>query len=153
MQHIRNTIRGIVIKDEKLLTIRIADGDDEYYILPGGQLELNETAIEALQRECREELGCDVSVKECLFIREFIGARRQAPIGSVGDQHLLELYFRAHLKTEPDLLIREAQQKEIAWISIEALSHADIKPEFLQTAIPKLLAQSSPTNPYMGDVD
>src|SRR3989344_3275304 len=33
-----------------------------YYKLPGGGIDGNEEVIEALKRECREEIGCEIEV-------------------------------------------------------------------------------------------
>jgi ADP-ribose pyrophosphatase YjhB (NUDIX family) len=43
-----------------------------YYAQPGGAVEPNETLEEALKRECKEELGFEVSVSRFVCIREYI---------------------------------------------------------------------------------
>ena len=46
---------------ERVLLLK-ADYGDQAWGLPGGGLEPGETLHEALSRECREELGCEVTV-------------------------------------------------------------------------------------------
>ena len=45
--------------------------------LPGGGAEFGETLHEALHRECREEIGCDVEIGPLRFIREYIAAHHE----------------------------------------------------------------------------
>lgn len=43
----------------KVLIFKINDGRD-YYLLPGGRIEFNETSINAIKREIKEETGFDL---------------------------------------------------------------------------------------------
>ena len=68
---------GIIIQDRKLLFARAKDMD--FFIDPGGKIEPDETAKQALVRELKEELAIDVnpavettlriSPSFCAFIR------------------------------------------------------------------------------------
>ena len=60
----RKSARGIAIIDNQLLTIHRIKANDEYYVIPGGGIELNESPVEAVKREFMEELGIEVSVSE-----------------------------------------------------------------------------------------
>ena len=55
---IRNTVKGIIFKDDNILMIKTNEGD---YQFPGGGLEEKETKNEALIREVREETGYKVT--------------------------------------------------------------------------------------------
>lgn len=59
---IRIGVYGIYIKDNHILMVKTIDGDREIYNFPGGGLENNETLAYCLQRECQEELGCNVTI-------------------------------------------------------------------------------------------
>jgi len=51
-------VSAIVRNGPQLLMVRQRWGDgDQYSFIPGGQVEPNETPIEALARELREETG------------------------------------------------------------------------------------------------
>ncbi|MBJ7985901.1 MULTISPECIES: NUDIX domain-containing protein [Bacillus] len=60
-------VRAIMIKDEKLL---VAEYIGHHYFLPGGHVEIGESAENALLRELREELGVTCSVKQFLGVIE-----------------------------------------------------------------------------------
>ncbi|WP_273394821.1 (deoxy)nucleoside triphosphate pyrophosphohydrolase [Thermophilibacter mediterraneus] len=52
---------GIIHRDGRVLAARRADGERAgLWELPGGKVERGEDAVQALRRELREELGCEV---------------------------------------------------------------------------------------------
>ncbi|PKM53996.1 MAG: hypothetical protein CVV00_10045 [Firmicutes bacterium HGW-Firmicutes-5] len=59
-QSIRNTVRGIIRQDKKILVFEEEYQGQVYYYLPGGGIEFLETSSEALKREIREELNVDI---------------------------------------------------------------------------------------------
>ncbi|PFD96154.1 NUDIX domain-containing protein [Bacillus cereus] len=60
-------VRGIIIKDNKLL---IANYKGHHSFLPGGHVELGESAECALIRELKEEIGIDCEIKRFLGVIE-----------------------------------------------------------------------------------
>lgn len=65
------TVSAIIIKGTKVLfTKRAIEPLEGEWDLPGGFLELNETAEEGLKREIKEELGVDIRVAD--FIGSFV---------------------------------------------------------------------------------
>lgn len=66
----RETVRGIVLLDDKVLLMRYAKHD--FYSLPGGGMAPFETPEEAFYREIKEETGyeCQILTK-CLVIEEY----------------------------------------------------------------------------------
>ena len=65
------TVRGIITKEDKIAVIkRIRENEGkirEYYVLPGGGVEENESFEIAMKREAKEELGVDINVKGTLY--------------------------------------------------------------------------------------
>lgn len=58
-----------VIKDNKLLVVRKRGSRD--YLMPGGKPEFGESAVEALQREIMEELGCGINDSSIVCLGNF----------------------------------------------------------------------------------
>lgn len=59
---------GVAIVDENLRILLVEPTYKESWEVPGGMVELNEAPREAARRECREELGFDISVERLLVI-------------------------------------------------------------------------------------
>ncbi|MFZ4648731.1 MAG: NUDIX hydrolase [Patescibacteria group bacterium] len=69
----KNRVRAIIIKDNKILLIKRTKEDCVYWVIPGGGVDENETKEEALTRECKEELGVKIEVND--FIIEIISRK------------------------------------------------------------------------------
>ncbi len=59
-----------VFKDKKLLQVRTRREDHVFFTL-GGKIRKNESEIDCLKREVREEIGCDVIEASIKFLTEF----------------------------------------------------------------------------------
>lgn len=58
---------GIVISNHKVLLVRSQYHNKEYWILPGGGLEVGETHFDCVKREVKEETNIDVEVGKLIF--------------------------------------------------------------------------------------
>ena len=65
---IRNTVRGLLRKENKILVFEEEYKGELYYYLPGGGIEFLETNVDALKREMIEELNIDIKNYELLYI-------------------------------------------------------------------------------------
>lgn len=72
MKEVKSTHIGayaIIIRDDKIAVIKKAQGGyTGKYDLPGGGIEHTETPIEALHRECKEEINATVIKEELLDV-------------------------------------------------------------------------------------
>ena len=48
---VRNAAKALIIKDDKMLAIKISDGKEEWYIMPGGGQDVEELLPETVGRE------------------------------------------------------------------------------------------------------
>ena len=63
-------VSGVIVKDNKLLTVNICDNG--FYCLPGGHIHLGEDSVTAVNREIKEEVGITCkSVKLLSLIENF----------------------------------------------------------------------------------
>ena len=133
-------IAAVIVQDNKFLIQQI-DGYD-YYILPGGHALLGESSLKALEREVKEEVGCDIDLEQCKFFcfhENFYNKKEKL-------EHWIENYFTVKPK---ELLptknwdVEENDKGEIKllhfkWVSLDELKELDLKP----TAIKKLLVDN-----------
>jgi 8-oxo-dGTP pyrophosphatase MutT (NUDIX family) len=85
---------AVVIHNERILCIRAQDpkSKKDFFFLPGGEVEPEETSVEAAERETFEETGFSVKVDALSCIdREYIFHWNGE------DYDCLTLFYRAHL--------------------------------------------------------
>lgn len=66
----RVSCRAVVFQNNHLLAMYRNKNGNEYYTLPGGGIENNESEIECVKRECLEEFGIVVEPIKKLYILE-----------------------------------------------------------------------------------
>ncbi|MCF7815863.1 MAG: NUDIX hydrolase [Candidatus Pacebacteria bacterium] len=106
--------RAVIIHDGKLLVVRHAGGRD-FYALPGGHLEPNESPKECIERELIEELGIKPKVGRLLYIYTYTNKE---------DVHAVEFFFE--IENGMDYLLHADVEKthaheidEVRWVSTE----------------------------------
>ncbi len=125
---IRNSAKALIIKDEKMLAIKIKDSDDEWYILPGGGQDTGELLSDTVCREVAEEVGLEVECKDLLFIVEGVTGERF---------HRVDLVFLCeYIKEIKDThLYTDTNQVGIEWLDIATLNTSKIYPSKLRRQI------------------
>ncbi len=107
----REAARAVVLDEESNVALLHARETD-YYKLPGGGLDDNENKITALKRECREELGCDVTVIDSIgLVQEW---RKFCKIYQISFCYLAKV---VGAKRDPDFTESEiAERFEVVWL-------------------------------------
>lgn len=129
-------VAGILFdKNNRLLIQKIAN--NPFYCLPGGHVEIGETAIEAAEREINEELQFNVKVKQPLF--EIENIFKNAKNKTV---HEIGLYFELSCDCCPteDWTFVENDKGILKtltykWTTKEELKNIDFRPKFLKNLI------------------
>ena len=118
----RNRAAAIIIRDKKLLVIQRQKPDRDYYILPGGGVEFEESFEEACIREVKEETGFDVISLQ--LVRKYITLEKE------------ECYFLVRVPPgEPVLGGAEAKHQSpenhyaFEWVDAEQLKTINLVPE------------------------
>ena len=150
---IRNSAKAIVVKEGKLLTIKMHENGGTYYILPGGGQEHGENLHQALERECKEELGAEVEIGELLFVREYIGKNHELAAYH-SHAHQTEFMFICNVNqdlfnngTSPD-----KGQIGTEWLPINELLEYELFPRSLRTHIISYF-ESGKAATYVGDIN
>lgn len=128
---------AIILHNEKLLVMH--DQRSPYAYLPGGRVQIGETAEVAVLREIQEELGIQARIQRLLWINQAFFTEDL----SHEKYHELCFYFLIDVSGS-DLLTRkesfeylEGGNKRLRydWLSFNALESAYFYPEFLKTRI------------------
>lgn len=142
-RHIRNSAKALIIKDGKMAAIRINDGGDEWYIMPGGGQESGEQLSETVRREVTEELGLEVEPKELAFVIE----------GVQGESfHRVDLVFLCEYirPIENAELHSDTNQTGVEWLDIATLNTSKLYPSKLRRQIMNLY-EGKPYRVYLGN--
>ena len=121
-----------------------------WYALPGGRQRYGETLSETLHRECREELGAEVTVGQLLFVREYIHDRHELR-GTGRDQHKVEFMFACDLVSPLSHATGiDVDQVGVEWVPLDAMASLKVFPSSLSN-LGMLLNDTRPDNIYWGE--
>lgn len=114
--------RAIIQLDDKYLLVR-SIGDTNTF-LPGGHIELGETAHQAIKRELLEEFGKEATV------HNFVGAVEHLWPEVLRDNHEINLLFNAAVDGLDTSIVPAALEDhlELLWASAEALDTVNLQP-------------------------
>ncbi len=65
----------VVLFNENGEIALIANKVNNFFLLPGGGIEANESILEGIRRECREETGCEIEIQDALGVTEDFRSR------------------------------------------------------------------------------
>lgn len=128
---IRNAAKALIIKDNKMLAVKISDGKDEWYIMPGGGQDVDELLPETVRREVAEEMGLQVEVKDLVFVIE----------GLHGENfHRVDLVFLCEYIGEVKNAILQGDTNQVGydWLDIKTLNKTPLYPSKLRRQIMNL---------------
>ena len=139
---IRPSAKALIIRDGRILAIRLNDGQETFHIMPGGGQEAGEPLPAAVAREVAEELGVRVRVGDLAFVIE----------GTEGEPfHRIDLVFQCEYlgEIEHAAVHGDTNQVGFDWLDIATLNHSTLYPSKLRRAIMSLCAEL-PYPRYLG---
>lgn len=147
---IRNTVRAVITREQKLLLLRKKDElQGERFALPGGAQDPGETLEQAISRECLEEINTDVEIGDLLHIADFFKQRmKPGPL-----RHQIEFLFACSV---PDSYIPsngphpDKSQVEVVWAELNQLAKMPLVPAFYATFLGNIRQQEAPV--YLGTI-
>lgn len=127
---------AVIINDHKLLAMR--DENSPYYYLPGGRVNLHETAENAVLREVKEELEIDAKIIRPLWVNQGFFTE-----DVTGEQfHELCIYFLMDI-SQTDILNQGDKFRmyegnhvhDYEWLAFERLEKEYLYPVFIKKKI------------------
>lgn len=123
-------VRGVLVKDGHILLVHSKKARNTY--LPGGHIEFGESAVGALKREIREELGFRARITDFLGLVEhgwtYAGVRNQE----------INIIFRVEFDCPAPGVNPKSREKKIEfwWQGLNELKSARLEPRVLQKLLP-----------------
>ena len=130
--HIVTAVAVIVREDGRILLLKRADWEKVYpghYTFPGGKIEGNDTIIETLVKETKEECGLDLNPGIILIKEKAIGR----PDGSTSKS----LSFLCTVASTDNVMIEPNDFTDYKWVNLDELrelQHVGIEAEFIKAA-------------------
>ena len=139
---IRTSAKALVIRDGRMLAIRLHDQDGDFYIMPGGGQNAGELLPAAVEREVAEETGIAVKAGDAVFIIE----------GEKGEEsHRVDIVFRCEYLGESNAERHtDWNQTGYEWLDIATLNTAPLYPSKLRRPIMNL-SEGKEAPVYLGN--
>lgn len=130
--------RAVVTDQDHLLVCKTLDLPVPFYFLPGGHVELDESAEETVVRELKEETGASAHIERFLGCLEH---RFEPGHSSICHHHEYNLIFKA---SAPDLRVGTSipqleKHLQPLWVPIHSLEGIDFRPEPLKRLLGRWL--------------
>ncbi len=127
---------AVIVHNDHILAMQ--DGRSPYYYLPGGRVQLHETAEAVVLRELKEELNIDAAITRALWLNQ--GFFKEDVSGDA--YHEICLYFLVDVSAT-DLLSRGTtfvchdggKELRFEWLPFDALKSTYFYPLFLKDKI------------------
>ncbi len=156
MDPLRLSVKAVIIEEGRLLVTENRDEHGLFYLLPGGGMAAGESILEALRRECREEIGAEVVPGDLLYVRDYIGKNHEFAAWDA-HSHQVELMFSCALAdgeiartgTVPD-----SAQTGLMWLDLREIIGYRFYPQALKPILRARAAGGRGEAPiYLGDVN
>ncbi|WP_037570688.1 NUDIX domain-containing protein [Spirochaeta cellobiosiphila] len=151
---VRTSAKAIILHQNKVLTIKKKHGNDTFYVLPGGGQNLNENLHETLERECLEEVGAEIRIKNLVLVRDYISNNHEFA-KEHPNVHQLELMFECEILNLENLHVQtelDEYQIGIEWISVCDLENYKLYPLEIRSKI-KEINNDNYSPVYLGDIN
>ena len=149
---VRPSVKALIIRDDRLLVTVNSDRSGPFQLLPGGGQEFGESLVEALRRECREEISLEVEVGDLVAVRDYIGAHHEFAAWD-SHYHQIELIFEASIAADAEPRVgpgSDTFQTGVRWLPLADVDAAPLYPAALKAWL-RLAAERRPI--YLGDVN
>ncbi len=128
------TVGGLILhKSGEILLVKSFKWKD-HWTVPGGHIEVGETAENAVKREIKEEVGLDISSARLLFIQEAI-----FPKNFNTNKHFIFLDYLCISKSK-DVELDNREIQEYVWMTPEKALKTNLE-EFTRNLINQFLSE------------
>lgn len=117
-------VSSIIYNKDKTKILLFKMHDRDFYMLPGGRIEMNEDSLNAIKREILEELGFDLEFKLCSIQENFLNLK---------NTNIMQYCFCYKAIYDGEIndekfVCKDNDSQMFEWIEISKLSDIIIKP-------------------------
>ena len=119
---------GIIKQKKKFLIMRV--NKTSYYHIPGGHIEIGENSKQAIIREIKEEIGCDVQRTKLFAIQENFWIRDNKKCHGIEFYYIIEPKQQLQIKNYEKVEIDKGKEMllEFKWVTSKELKDIDLRP-------------------------
>ena len=119
---------GIIKQENKFLIMRV--NKTSYYHIPGGHIEIGEDSEQAVIREIKEEIGCDVQETSLFLIQENFWTRNAKKCHGIEFYYIIKLKQQLQMQNYEKIENDKGEEKllEFKWVTAEELKNIDLRP-------------------------
>lgn len=134
---IRNAARAVILEENRLLVLRKEGGGlGTRYALPGGGMHPEEDLMQALLRECEEEINTTVTVERLLHVADFFKNSTSQPNCL---RHVVEFLFLCRVPShyQPQSGFHpDKHQVAVEWVDCDKIPDLNLSPGYLSSCLP-----------------
>lgn len=127
-------VAALIIKNNNLLIHRLKNSN--FYLLPGGRVDMGEDTETSLLRELKEELNLKASIDSLLWVSESFFTHNNERFHEIG------YYYLINCSTENSILEKNAFEVhdegntfEFKWVPLDELKDTEFYPLFIKDRI------------------
>ncbi len=129
--------RGIALDEGRVLLFNVIGWD--WWALPGGRVEIQETSENTLIREMQEELNTTVKVGRLVWIVENFFKENERSYHEISMYYLMELPAASAVINSPEHTCKDGPVTlRFRWFLVHELDKINLRPAFLRKSLQNL---------------
>lgn len=124
-------VRALILKGNQILLTKGVGS--KFTFLPGGHIEVGESAKKSLERELKEEMGIEVRVGK------YLGALEHSFSLDDGFQHEINHIFLVELVNNEQKIKSKEEHLNFLWVNVDEINENNLEPAPLRKIIPKII--------------
>ena len=119
---------GIIKQENNFLIMRV--NNTSYYHIPGGHIEIGEDSKQAIIREIKEEIGCDIQETSLFAIQENFWTRNNKQCHGIEFYYIIKPKNKLDMKDYQRIENDKGKEKllDFKWVTPEELKDIDLRP-------------------------
>ena len=126
---------GIIKQENKFLIMRV--NNTPYYHIPGGHIEIGEDSKQAVIREIKEEIGCDVQETDLFAIQENFWKKNNKRCHGIEFYYIIKPKYELEMKDYQRIENDKGEEKllDFKWVTPEELKDIDLRPSNIRNML------------------